>query len=92
MLNNTQDNSYFPFDIYKNEKWDIEHITSVIDSIPVNKEQWLNDAKIFIDKNENGDGLKQRADNCYLDDTDAFVHLLHMDAFCPPPSTYGLFL
>ena len=25
--------------------------------------------------------------------TDAFVHhLLHMDAFCPPPSTYGLFL
>ena len=48
MLNNIQDNSYFPFNIYKNEKWDIEHITSVTDSIPVNKGQWLNDAKIFI--------------------------------------------
>jgi len=75
MLNNTQDNSYFPFDIYKNEKWDIEHITSVTDSIPVNKEQWLNDAKIFIDKNEKGDELKQRADNCDLDDADAFESL-----------------
>jgi hypothetical protein len=32
MLNNKNDNSYFPFDIYKNEKWDIEHITSVTDN------------------------------------------------------------
>lgn len=75
MLNNTQDNSYFPFDIYKNEKWDIEHITSATDSIPVNKEQWLNDAKVFIDKNKKGDKLKQRADDCNLDDTDAFETL-----------------
>ena len=24
MLNSEKDNSYFPFDIFKNEKWDIE--------------------------------------------------------------------
>lgn len=75
MLNNTQDNSYFPFNIYKNEKWDIEHITSVTDSIPINKEQWLNDAKIFIDESKDGIELKKRADNCNLDDIDAFETL-----------------
>jgi len=75
MLNNTQDNSYFPFEVYKNEKWDIEHITSVTDSIPSNKEQWLDDAKIFFDENEDGSKLKKRASNCDLDDTDAFETL-----------------
>jgi uncharacterized protein with ParB-like and HNH nuclease domain len=45
MLKSEKDNSYFPFNIYKNEKWDIEHITSVTDSIPTNKTHWLTDAK-----------------------------------------------
>jgi hypothetical protein len=65
MLNNKNDNSYFPFDIYKNEKWDIEHITSVTDTIPLNKIQWLNDAKMFIDESiGGGHDLKIKADNC----------------------------
>ena len=34
MLASSKDNSYFPFDLYKNEKWDLEHITSVKDKIP----------------------------------------------------------
>jgi len=50
MLNSEKDHSYFPFEIYKNENWDIEHITSVKDTIPdKNRKQWLEDAISFID-------------------------------------------
>ena len=55
MLNNANDNSLFPFDIFKNEKWDIEHITSVKDKIPDTTQQkcnWLEDATKFIEKKE----------------------------------------
>lgn len=49
MLASSKDNSYFPFDLYKNEKWDLEHITSVKDKIPdKNKKQWIEDAIVFI--------------------------------------------
>ncbi len=49
MLASSKDNSYFPFDLYKNEKWDIEHITSVKDKSPEKgKSQWLADAAVFI--------------------------------------------
>jgi hypothetical protein len=49
MLSSSKDNSYFPFDLYKNEKWDIEHITSVKDKLPEkNKAQWVEDAIVFI--------------------------------------------
>lgn len=49
MLQGDKDNSYFPFDLYKNEKWDIEHITSVKDKLPEkNRNHWLQDAKTFI--------------------------------------------
>lgn len=65
MLNNEKDNAYFPFDIYKNEKWDIEHITSITDAIPKQKQQWLHDAKVFIDDaQESGQILKTRANTC----------------------------
>lgn len=51
MLSSEQDNSYFPFDLYENQKWDIEHITSIKNKIPEDKHkrQWLNDSKAFID-------------------------------------------
>lgn len=69
MLNNENDNAYFPFDIYKNEKWDIEHITSITDTIPKQKNSWLNDAKVFIDvSKEDGKKLKNRADTCDCED------------------------
>jgi len=73
MLNNENDNAYFPFDIYKNEKWDIEHITSITDAIPTKREEWLNDAKVFIDdSNNNGKELKERANSCDIKDDDRF--------------------
>lgn len=50
MLKSDKDNSYFPFDLFKNERWDIEHITSIKNNMPdKNRKEWLNDAKIFID-------------------------------------------
>ncbi len=73
MLNNKNDNSYFPFEIYKNEKWDIEHITSVKDTLPNDKLQWLNDAKMFIDETiDGGADLKNEADDCDCSNDDEF--------------------
>ncbi len=78
MLNNEKDNSYFPFDIYKNGKWDIEHITSVKDSFPESKENWLNDAKVFIDEQIiGGDELKKRAESCDCKDETEFSVLFN---------------
>lgn len=78
MLNNEKDNSYFPFDIYKNEKWDIEHITSVKDTIPENKESWLNDAKVFIDEQvDGGKELRARAETCNIKDDAVFNSLFN---------------
>lgn len=65
MLTSEKDSSYFPFDLFKKEKWDIEHIASIKDRQPdKNKEQWLMDAKIFIDKSKpNANSLIERIDN-----------------------------
>lgn len=73
MLNNENDNSYFPFDIYKKDNWDIEHITSITDSFPIQRKEWLNDAKVFIDdSNESGVALKNRAENIDSEDNESF--------------------
>ncbi|WP_202975736.1 hypothetical protein [Carnobacterium divergens] len=68
MLRSEKDNSFFPFNLYKNEKWDIEHITSVKESMPSSAEQkksWLDDVNIYIDISipESGN-LKQRIKKC----------------------------
>jgi uncharacterized protein with ParB-like and HNH nuclease domain len=70
MLNSDKDNSYFPFNLYKDEKWDIEHITSVKDKMPdKNKQDWLNDAKIFIDPlTTDGPDLLVKANSCNVKD------------------------
>lgn len=77
MLNSDKDNSYFPFDIYKNEKWDIEHITSVKDKLPdKNREDWLRDAKSFIDDSEeSGKELLKQANECNVKDEMEFKFL-----------------
>lgn len=77
MLNCEKDNSHFPFDIFKNENWDIEHITSVKDTIPdKNRKEWLADAKVFIDDSKkDGKVLKNRADKCNVNDDDEFKDL-----------------
>ncbi len=60
MLGSEKDNSYFPFDLFKNENWDIEHIASIKDKIPEqNRQQWLSDAKPFIEDNEEGYKIKE---------------------------------
>ena len=69
MLNNKTDNSFFPFDIFKNGKWDIEHITSVKDKIPdstIQKKSWLEDANKFIEEKESE--LKNRVADCNIKD------------------------
>lgn len=40
----------FPFDRFKNEKWDIEHIRAQADRIPKGKERklWLDDLELFL--------------------------------------------
>jgi len=77
MIKTTKDNSYFPFDLYKNGSWDIEHITSIKDSIPdKNREEWLRDAVPFIDVSvTDGFVLKKRANECDLQDEQAFKKL-----------------
>ncbi|MBU1342528.1 MAG: DUF262 domain-containing protein [Proteobacteria bacterium] len=77
MLNSEKDQSYFPFDIYKNEKWDIEHITSVKDTLPEkNRDSWLKDAIAFIDSSRNdGPSLIERANSCDCDDDENFKKL-----------------
>lgn len=77
MLNSEKDNSYFPFDLFKNEKWDIEHITSVKDAIPdKNRKDWLKDAVVFIDdSNREGKLLKKQAVECECDDDETFKTL-----------------
>jgi len=71
MLNNENDNSLFPFNLFKTEKWDIEHITSVNDKIPDSiqqKEDWLKDASKFIEDDE----LNTRVLNCKISKDDDF--------------------
>lgn len=66
MLQNEHDASYFPFDDYKLNKWDIEHIASRKDSrsVPVvNRYSWLSEVKDYIDQEqEDGLGLIQKVD------------------------------
>lgn len=77
ILNSEKDNSYFPFDIFKNENWDIEHITSVKDTIPdKNRADWVNDAQVFIDDSKpKGKKLKKRANRCNVNNDEEFKSL-----------------
>lgn len=77
MLNSPKDNSYFPFHLFKNESWDIEHITSIKDAVPDrNRDIWLEDAKVFIDTSKkNGQKLLSRAKLCNVNNEDEFKEL-----------------
>ena len=74
MLTSPKDNSYFPFDLYKNEKWDIEHITSVRDKLPdINRRQWLEDSKPFIENDtQKGKKLRKKIENWEDKDEEEF--------------------
>ncbi|GAA4292617.1 DUF262 domain-containing protein [Aestuariibaculum suncheonense] len=77
MLNSDKDNSYFPFNLFKNGRWDIEHITSIKDVMPdKNRIDWLNDAKVFIDESKpDGKDLKKRAEIINIKNEDQFKAL-----------------
>ena len=66
LLQNNTESSYFPFDVYKLKKWDVEHIASRKDSNSVpspNREGWLKDVRSYIDcKEPEGPGLVERID------------------------------
>jgi len=74
MLASSKDNSYFPFDLYKNEKWDLEHITSVKDKIPdKNKKQWIEDAVVFIgNETREEKALRKQINEWKEEDEDGF--------------------
>jgi len=51
MLNNKKENSRFPFNRYKREKWDIEHIQAIAEQKPKSdqhKKDWLIEVQEFI--------------------------------------------
>ncbi len=83
MLNNDKDNSYFPFEYFKNGQWDIEHITSIKNNMPdKNRFEWISDAKIFIDlENEEGRQLRERAEALSEQDSknDEIFKILYVD-------------
>ena len=48
MLNNENETNRFPFDRFKKEKWDVEHITAIAEEPPQtdkHKRDWLNEVK-----------------------------------------------
>lgn len=78
MLKNNKDRSYFPFDAFKVERWDIEHIASLKDAIPdkTERRQWLNDVKPYIDKNvSGGKNILKNIDSCDIYDDTEFEQL-----------------
>lgn len=51
MLNNTEEQSRFPFDRYKTESWDVEHIHSVNEKMPkteTHQRDWLTDSIRYV--------------------------------------------
>lgn len=51
MLNNKEETNRFPFDRYKKEKWDVEHISAIAEEMPKTEQHqkdWLNEVKKHI--------------------------------------------
>jgi len=62
LLESDDSRSRFPFDLYKNPKWDLEHIHSIEEEMPQNeshKKAWINDVDEYLLDKLNGD-LEQR--------------------------------
>lgn len=83
MMQNEHDSSYFPFDDYKLNKWNIEHIASRKDSSsipPATRKDWLLDVRCYIDKEqEESRYLIEQLDSMLIDETfvneDEFIAL-----------------
>lgn len=71
MLQNDQDDSYFPFSSFKKDHWDVEHIASVKDSIPDEKDRkkWLSDVLPYIDETIDGGSTLKNKIQFFNDET-----------------------
>ena len=78
MLQNDKDSSKFPFDIYKKDSWDIEHITAIKEEMPKEKErkQWLLDVTPYINP-QKSDADELRTHIQSFSDSDAFEPLFN---------------
>ncbi len=55
MLNNVNETNRFPFDRYKKENWDVEHIAAVAEDMPTteaHQNDWLKEVSFFVKDNE----------------------------------------
>ncbi len=55
MLNNVNETNRFPFDRYKKENWDVEHIAAVAEDMPTteaHQKDWLKEVSFFVKDNE----------------------------------------
>lgn len=61
LLSTKESDARFPFDRYKHEKWDIEHIRSQTDNIPSNltRVEWLKDVHKYFNKSPSSDKKSQ---------------------------------
>ena len=82
MLTSDSERSYFPFDLYCKQKWDIEHVTSIKEQVPEEKDRskWLEDASHYIDETEKGAKALIKVVNSFKEkgeyhDNDKFVIL-----------------
>lgn len=79
MLHNDKEQSYFPFDTFKLEKWDIEHIASLKDnnSTPKRDErkQWLEDVKLYVENTSEGRTIRKLIKTTNIDDDQSFEDL-----------------
>lgn len=77
MLQNSHDFAYFPFDTFKLNNWNVEHIASVKDSMPKNNRQdWLHDVSCYIDTDKpESTELIQRINSCNPEDDEIFIPL-----------------
>jgi Protein of unknown function DUF262 len=67
MLNNTNETNRFPFDRYKKESWDVEHITAIAEDMPtteLHQKDWLKETLVFIKDKK----LKRRASDYKKED------------------------
>lgn len=70
MLNNENETNRFPFDRFKKEKWDVEHITAIAEEPPhtdKHKRDWLDEVRNFATKNVLKPELREQLEAVSLD-------------------------
>jgi hypothetical protein len=79
MLNNSKENSRFPFNRYKKETWDIEHIHAIATEMPKNteqKEDWLKYAKELLESiKPESEEKKELTNRCSAYDENEFENI-----------------